>query len=177
MKPAIVFVLFLDILLSGMIVSFAGCKKSSSGNPSNNAGSITATLNGTAWSSNLLTMAIYYTSNDEFQLFGIQHKGADSSKFGLLITAPVTLNKPVGPDTPINSFGQFNDVVFRNMVSGQSYDGMPDFGGRSTLMVTALDSTARKISGTFSGVLYNVANSSDSLVVTNGSFNTSYTVQ
>jgi len=40
-----------------------------------------------------------------------------------------------------------------------------------------LDSVNHKIIGTFSGVLYNVTGGSDSLVITNGTFNTGYTVQ
>ena len=150
MKTTIIFILTLLVIAPVLMLSSVGCKKS---NNNNSTGPITATLNGTAWSSNLLATAIYYTANGQFQLFGVQSKGGDSSKLGLLIITPIILNKQVGPDTPINNFGYFNDVAYVNVKTRQSYDGMPDYGGHSTLMVTAYDSTGHKISGTFSGVL------------------------
>ena len=47
----------------------------------------------------------------------------------------------------------------------------------SLLTVNSWDSVNHKISGTFSGVLYNITGGSDSLIVTNGTFTSTYTVQ
>jgi hypothetical protein len=170
MKYTIFFVLLLSIL---------GCKKSSNHNSPSGA-AVSATVNGAAWSATLQSWATYYTANAQFQIWGSELAGAYTLKFGLLIITPIMLNKPIGPDTPINNFGYFNDVVYvdeKTINSYKSYDGQPDFGGHSTLTVTAYDSAGHTISGTFSGVLYNQANSNDSVLVTNGRFNTSFTVQ
>jgi hypothetical protein len=49
--------------------------------------------------------------------------------------------------------------------------------GHVAMTVTSQDTLNHKIAGTFTAVLYNTVTQNDSLVVTNGKFNTAYIVQ
>jgi hypothetical protein len=91
-----------------------------------------------------------------------------------MIFAPFTLNQPFNTDTTDMTL-----FYYTNGSSGKQYGvGSYWFGagsGLAVMTVTSLDTNAHKISGTFSGSLY--ASASDSIVVSNGKFSSSYTVE
>lgn len=155
----------LSILLPFVAILVAGgsCKKSSN----NGNAALSASLGGNGWAANYPVTGIY--SSGQFEIGGLRVKGGDSTVLGLIFTSPVALNKPVSSDT-----AQV-DLAYMDNQTKAEYDGsMP---GHSIITITSYDSAARRIAGTFTGVLYNDTNGSDSLVVTGGVFSSSYTSQ
>jgi hypothetical protein len=162
---AMVFIL----ISSASILAFTNCSKSNSNN-SSSAG-IAATVGGSAWASNFPVEGVYSTVGGVFLVAGVQVKGGDSTGFEVGFGTPVTLNKALTSD------GVIVDVAYLVEKTQATYEGSPVSGGHSTVTVTSYDSTGRKVSGTFSGVLYNENNANDSVVVTNGTFSSTYQVQ
>lgn len=152
------------------LLAATSCKKSSSSG--GGSGSITATVGGTAWSTNYTTVGVYASGGGLglFEIVGLQFKSGDSTSFTLEFAAPITLNQAINADTSALI------IAYTDSKSGASYTGMTGGIGTAILTVTSYDSTAHTIGGTFSGSLYNIANFTDSVVVTGGKFNSSYTV-
>jgi hypothetical protein len=159
--------LALVVISSTFLLAATSCKKSNSGGGS--AG-VSASINGAAWTSNFPTTGIYSTLSSEFEIAGIQFKGGDSTAVALAFLGPVVLNHAMSSDTAAVDLGY---VDIHNQIE---YDGGIS-AGHSILTITSYDSTGHKIAGKFTGVLYNISGGSDSLVITNGSFNTSFTAQ
>jgi hypothetical protein len=164
--------LALVVISSAFLLAAAGCKKSSSSN-SGGSGSMSATVAGTAWNNSFATVGVYTSipgSGGSFEVVGIQIKSADSTAFELLFSSPFALNQPVGTDSSSLV------VAYTDSKSLSSYTALAGLGN-AVLTVTSYDSTGHTIAGTFSGSLYNTGNYSDSIVVTNGKFNSAFTVQ
>jgi len=153
---------------SALILAVASCKKSNN-NSSTNTTQLSASVNGSAWANSFPITAVYSVGASNFQLLGIQLKAGDSTGLGLVILAPITVNQAISSDS---GYVDVEYVAQQQVI----YDG-GHVAGHSVLTVTSYDPTGQKIAGTFSGVLYNVSGGSDSLLVTNGSFNTSFTSQ
>lgn len=145
----------------------SSCKKS---NSSSSNGQFTATIGSTAWSSNEPVTGLYVSNITTFELGGEYLKSGDSTAFAISFAAPFIMHTPISSDTAAV------DVGYINATTQAEYDG-GGVAGHSILTVSSWDSVNHKISGTFSGVLYNITGGSDSLVVTNGAFSSSYTVQ
>ncbi|HET6256152.1 MAG TPA: hypothetical protein VFE32_18895 [Puia sp.] len=160
-------VIALVVISSAFLLAATSCKKSN--NNSSNGG-INASVSGASWAANYPTIGLYVTSFGEFEIGGVQYKGGDSTAFAIYFSTPFTLGHAMNSDTIAV------DVQYINAKTLQEYDG-GDIAGWSTLTVKSYDSTGHKISGSFNGVLYNVTGGSDSLVIQNGSFTSSYTVQ
>jgi hypothetical protein len=143
------------------------CKKS---NSSSSSGQVTATIGSTAWSSNVPTSGLYVTNASTFEIGGEYLKSGDTSALAISFLTPFILHGAISSDTA------GVDVGYVNATTLAEYDG-GGVAGHSLLTISSWDSVNHKISGTFSGVLYNISGGSDSLVVTNGSFTTAYTVQ
>jgi hypothetical protein len=151
-------------LFSLVVIS---CKKS---NSSSVSGQITATINGTAWSTNVSTSGIYASISDQFEIIGGSYKSGDTTGVSVSFYDPFPLNTPISSDT------SGIDIEYVNQATLAEYDG-GIIAGHSLLTITSSDTVNLKISGTFSGVLYNITGGSDSVVVTNGTFTSSYTKQ
>jgi hypothetical protein len=143
------------------------CKKS---NSSSSSGQVTATIGGTAWSSNVPTVGVYISNASTFEIGGEYIKSGDSTALAISFLAPFILNAPISSDTA------GVDVGYVNATTQAEYDG-GSVAGHSLLTINSWDSVNHKISGTFSGVLYNITGGSDSVVVTNGTFTSVYTKQ
>jgi hypothetical protein len=156
------------VISSAFLLAIAGCSKSNNGSSSSG---ITASVNGTAWGNTFATVGLYAKAAGTFQIIGAQYKSGDSTAFGLAFVSPITLN------SAMSSGSASIDVSYINAKTQAIYDGSAIAGGHSILTVTSYDSTGHKVGGTFSGVLYNEANQNDSLVITNGKFNSGFTVQ
>jgi hypothetical protein len=161
----------LTVLSFTFLLAATSCKKSNNSN-SSSAG-ITATVGGTAWANNFPVEGFYSSAESAFLVDGVQVKSGDSTGFEVGFGAPITLNKALTSD------GIIVDVVYVVEKSQTVYDGSSIGGGNghSIVTVTSYDSTGHKVSGTFSGVLYNQLNANDSVVVTSGNFSSSYVVQ
>ena len=135
-------------------------------------GTITATVGGVNYAPPL-TEAVYSSVYSTFAVLGLQ-PGKDTTylRIGLPLSG-FTIGTPFSLDTARTSGLSWYD-------SQRTYEYDAIFGqgaSHSLINITSWDSTQLKIAGTFSGVLYNINNLSDSIVITNGAFNTSYTKQ
>jgi hypothetical protein len=154
------------------LLTASSCKKS---NNSSSGSGVNATIAGTAFNPSVTT-GIYGQSEGLWVINGFLMKSGDTSiiTVGIYKSFPSSepqfvVGKPFTTDTTSASVD-----YFVNGLSGKVYDAS-NGDGFATFTVTSLDTTAHKIAGTFSGTLY--ASATDSVVVTNGSFNTSYTVE
>lgn len=145
------------------------CKKSNSGGGGN---SVSATISGSGWQTTIPTQAVYAVNGGigEFAIVGGQIKSGDTTVLTVAFTTPILVHAAVSSDTADV------EVEYINAKTLIEYDGGP-LVGHSILTVSSWDSVNHKIVGTFTGVLYNVTGGTDSLIVTNGSFNTAYTTQ
>jgi hypothetical protein len=159
------------VISSASLLAVTSCSKSNNNN-SSGAG-ITATVGGSAWTNSFPVQGVYSTVGSAFLVAGVQIKSGDSTGFEVGFGSPVTLNKALTSD------GIIVDVAYIVEKSQTFYDGSPVGGGNghSIVTVTSYDSTGHKVSGTFSGVLYNQLNPNDSVVVTSGNFSSTYLVQ
>jgi hypothetical protein len=150
-----------------LLLAANSCKKtnSSSSNPD-----MSATVNGSAWSSSTAVVGVYFSGGSDFNIAGVQLSSSDTTQFTLIFYTPITLNKTISSDT--------SQVVIAYLdgKTGAAYNAVAG-GGQALITITSYDSAGSKIGGTFSGVMHNINNLSDSLVVANGKFNTSFQVQ
>jgi hypothetical protein len=156
-------------VISTAFVLATSCKKGNSGNTN---GDINASLSGSAWATTFPTEGFYLPGAGQFEITGVQYKGGDSTVFTLWFGVPFTLNKAMNSG-PANNL----DIYYLNEKTAVTFDGGTK-AGWATLTVTSYDSTNRKIGGVFNGVVYDISTGSgDSLVITNGSFSSSYNLQ
>jgi hypothetical protein len=160
--------LILVLVSSTFLMAATSCKKSSSGGGGSTG--LSASVGGTAWAVTYPVQAEFVSSAGQFGILGLQTKAGDSTVFTIGFTSPVTLNKAFNSDSLFTISIDYSDLK-------TSVDYLGAYGsGHSVLTITSYDSTGHKIGGTFSGVLYNTGGT-DSLVITNGSFNTSFIAQ
>lgn len=159
----------LVVITSAFLLASSGCKKSS--NNGGGSGSMSATIGGTAWANSYPLIGLYATSSGIglFDIIGLQFKSGDSTTLDLEFVSPITLNQPVNSDT--SAF----IAAYTDSKTQAGYGVLPGLGS-AVLTITSYDSTVHTIGGTFNGVLYNLSTFTDSIVVTNGKFNSSYTV-
>jgi hypothetical protein len=158
----------LVVMAGTTLLVVASCSKSNNSSSSN--GSITASINDTAWTANYSVAGLYTVAANEFEVVGSQIKSGDSTIFYVNFNTPITAGKTISSDSGLV------DIEFANSKGSALYDG-GSLAGHSILTVTDWDSTNFKIGGTFSGVLYNINTGTDSLIVTGGTFSTSFTLQ
>lgn len=139
------------------------CKKS---NDNNNSAGVSATIGTTAFTPSTST-GFFYQGNGYFELAGYSIKGTDSTLLDVSIPGTFKLN------TPMDAYHDDASVLY--YAGGKEYIASYLFG-TAKVTVTSYDSTNHKIGGTFTASLYNFTNANDSLILTNGKFNTSYTV-
>jgi hypothetical protein len=133
-------------------------------------GTLTATVGGTNYASSL-TEAVYSPSTFNNFVLGLQ-TGKDSAY--LRVELPLTgftIGTPFSSDSTTTS-----GLFWYDSQRTYEYDAVNGNGpSHSLINITSWDSTTLKFAGTFGGVLYNINNLSDSIVITNGTFSTSYT--
>lgn len=113
----------------------------------------------------------YSESGSTFTINADMTTTADTSSLLLRFQSPSQLNVPFNSDTAlattiIYSIGQGSD----NYIAG-----LDAAYGHCLITITAWDSTQHTIAGTFSGETINSSSSADSLSMTNGKFNLTYT--
>jgi hypothetical protein len=167
LKRLKLFALAIPVLgLSGTIA----CNKGTQTTGYVSQGTLTATVGGANYAPSL-TEAVYSTNLSTFAVLGIQ-SGKDTTY--LRVELPLTgytIGTAFSSDTSTAS-----GLAWFDSQRTFEYDALFGTGASHSLItITSLDSATLKVSGTFSGVLYNINNLSDSIVITNGAFNTSYT--
>jgi len=147
------------------LVLGTSCKKSSNSN-SNNA--ISATISGTGYAP-ATTVMYYSTDSSLFEFSGFTLKTGDTSALVLMISTstPFAVNKPITDPNYVLLDYTHNDKDYWNGYSPSHF----------AATITAWDSVNHKVQGTFSGTLYSDYNSNDSIVISNGNFNSAYIVQ
>jgi len=146
------------IVVSTLLFS-TSCKKSGGG-----SSGISATINGSGFNPGQ-TQAVDLQGG--VTIAGMTVSGKDTTGIAVSFSDTITVNKS---QDIFNS----NNVIVTYLIKGVSYDSWSDHS-HGTLTVTTLDKTGKRVAGTFSGVIYNgFSNSLDSVVVTNGTFNTTY---
>ncbi|HEX6432121.1 MAG TPA: DUF5025 domain-containing protein [Niastella sp.] len=138
--------------------TFSACKKDKDDN--NASGQLSATVGGTAFQPAAVTSLLYST---ELIITGFQIKSGDTTYLSLSIPSSATTTAALDFDDV--------DVDYYNSKSDYTSFSSKSHG---TVSVTTFDKSGKKIAGKFSGVLYQWGNSSDSVIVKDGQFNTSY---
>ena len=156
------------VVSSAFLFAVTSCSKSGGGS----SAGLSASVNGSAWANSYPVEGIYYVSGGFFNFGGAQIKGGDTTAFEVAIYLPFSLNQAVSSDTSQNVVSYIDAKTFNTYTGAYG-------SGHAAITVTSIDSsgTTGKIGGTFSGVLYNVTNSNDSLVVAGGKFSTGFTKQ
>jgi hypothetical protein len=150
-----------------LIAISVGCKKSNNSTTSSSA--ISASMGSTAFSSTTAnTTAWYSTDSTAYLIGGFAANGGDTTGLALQIYTPFTLGTTITDKYSVNM-----DYYVSSTQDYFAGNGI----GHIALTVTTQDTVNHKIGGTFTATLYNSLNNSDSLLVTNGKFNTSYIIQ
>jgi len=158
---------FLGILSLSALES---CSKSNSSSTTSD-GTLTATVNGTAYSAKSYVISGYLSAYGQIIIQGDSIRSNDTTELQIAIPYIPAVNAPVYTDS-----SQFAGITY--LSPGKEYDayyGLASSHGIITLL--SADTINHKVGGTFSGVLYNIVNSSDSVVITSGVFTSTYQVQ
>jgi len=159
-KSTSLFSLFLIVVSTTFFTT--SCKKSSGG-----SSGISATINGSGFNPGQ-TQAVDLQGH--ITAAGISVSGKDTTGIAVEFNDTVSVNKA-------QDIFASDNVIVTYTAKGAVYDSWSDHA-HGTLTVSTLDKTGKKIAGSFSGVLYNSygnGSTSDSIVVTNGTFNMTYT--
>ena len=146
------------------------CSKNNSSSTSSE-GTLTATVNGAAYAAKSYVISAYLTSYGQIIVQGDSIRSNDTTEIQLAIPYIPVVNRPVYTDST-----QFAGVTY--LSPGKEYDAYYGLGqSHAMITLSSADTVNHRVGGTFSGVLYNIVNSSDSVVITNGAFTSSYQVQ
>jgi hypothetical protein len=145
-----------------------GCKKSNNSSPG--SGTVNAMVNDTLFTPPPGGVYSTYTaSSGQFAIDAFELHGNDTLYLFVTIYRPFTLNQPIDSNSSISNIVYYNSLH-------QPYSNVTGMGN-TTITVTSFDSVNHKIAGTFSGNLYSDNGNTDSIIVKNGTFNSSYLVQ
>jgi hypothetical protein len=159
-------------LTAATLLITASCKKS---NSSSSSGAISVSIHDSSFQSQgQYSNGLFSTNLGAYTLTGVVTTKTDTDVFQVIIGLPIQVNVPVNTDTVGTYIAYFDQNATFDWQAGGAG------GGTAIYTVTSLDTVNHKIAGTFSGSLYDMLNTSgitiDSVVMTNGKFNLSYTV-
>ena len=152
------------ISLIACFVILTSCSSDSS-DESSLTGSITATIDGQNWSSNIAVAAVQSVNFDEINGSVLQILGTASNASSLAINIPLQ-NLSVGTYT-FNGFDADGNLSYNTMDDSYSSD---ETNGTFTLTISSYNIANGTISGTFSGTLIGFDTPTE-ISVTNGTFN------
>jgi len=147
------------------VTLIAGCHKNNA--TTNSEGTLSATVGSSAYTANL-TYGVYVNAIPGMVAIGLVPAAKDTTFLKLSLPYPLPLNLPFSTDSTVYTLSYYT-------ASGsKSYDAYTGFG-HGLVTISLFDTVNHKISGTFSGTLLNdYTPNSDSIVITNGKFNTAY---
>jgi len=148
----------LTVVGLALAIFVTACKKDKDGGESGKFG---ATLNGAAFQP---TAVVAVEESSFITIAGFQLAANDSMYLSLDIPDTAHVNTSI-------SFNHGNLYLYKGKTDTDYWGYFSPSHGSTT--ITNWDKTSKTISGNFSGVIY--AGASDSIVVTNGHFNTTYT--
>ncbi|HXB96146.1 MAG TPA: hypothetical protein VNU70_13340 [Puia sp.] len=149
-----------------ILLVITGCSKSANPPlPTNGTLSITAgTTNFTA----AQVEAAYSSTLGFVAVLGYTIQGHD--------TTSVQLDFAYLPPVGVTFSSDSTETGLTYIAGSKRYDGFLGLG-KVVMQLTAADTVEHKLSGTFSATLIDDDNSSDSLIITNGKFTSTYTAQ
>ena len=151
--------LFLPVLI-------VGCSKSNNSNSSSGSMSLSV---GSSTFTPAATVGAYSQSIGIIDVVGYTFKSNDTTELTVSIPYGAPINHPFSSDSTYAGLSY--------QIPGKEYDAYLSFVGTKALItLTASDTVNHTITGTFSGTLYNDLSPTDSVIVTNGKFTSSYTV-
>lgn len=150
------------VLALTLSIAVTSCKKDKD---DNNASQISATVGTDAFKSAYVT-GLY--SSGYITIGGVAKVGSDSATISLTFRSDAEVNKALDWD---------NLYVYYYKYSGQTGYSSQNTNTHGTFTATAIDKTNKKVSGTFSGVVYPTYGGSDSVVIKDGKFNSTYISQ
>lgn len=142
-------------------IGLTSCKKDKDDN--NSGAALSATLKGSAYNPSTVSA---YTLNSDIYVTGARITATDSSMLMVSFADTCKVNTKYNYDNQV-------DVIYYDYKKGTNY-GQWSSSAHANVTITTFDKTNKKIAGNFNGVLYNWFNDKDSIVVTNGQFNTTY---
>lgn len=152
------------------LLGLGSCSKNNSSSTQTD-GTMTATLNGTAWSAKSYVVAGYLTTYGQVIVQGDSIVGSDTTEMQVAMPYIPAVNTPVYTDS-----SQFAGVTY--VIPGKEYDAYYGLGfSHGVVTLSTADTVNHRVVGSFSGVLYNIVNNNDSVVITNGAFSSTYQVQ
>lgn len=145
-------------------VALYSCSSDSDSEESPLTGSITATIDGQNWNSNIAIAAIQTVNFDEINGSVLQILGTASNSSSLAINIPLQ-NLSTGTYT-FNGIDAEGSLSYNTMEDSHSSD---ETGGTFTLTISSYNSANGTISGTFSGTLIGF-DTPTQMSITNGTF-------
>jgi hypothetical protein len=155
--------LLLGLITLALSAFLPACQKANNTPPA-----ITATFGTTAFQSTTYSNT-YSESSGTFTINADMTTNTDSSSLLLSFQSLFQLNVPFNSDTTLTTTAIYTVNQGLNYIAG-----LDDALGHIVITITAWDSSQHTIAGTFSGEAINGNNSADSLNMTNGKFNTTY---
>jgi hypothetical protein len=153
---------FIVPLLCAVLLA-ASCSKNNNG--SSSSGSFSATVGSTNYQATV-TLGAFSYSLGELAVLSYSRLPNDTSAIQVTMPWPTTFNQPL-PADPL--------LTLTYAAKGKEYDAYSN-QGQLQLTVTSIDSTGHKIACSFTATGHATTNFYDSVVITNGKFNTSYNV-
>ncbi len=157
------------IACSALLFLFiTACKKDNNSTPTpGTTTGISATVNGnSAFQSTAVSADSGISYEGYIILVGTQLLSGDTVSMEVDLTDTIEVNKPC-------AFKNGSGLSYYSTKAGKGYHGDP-VDGHGTVTITSLDPVSHKIQGSFSGTLIN---DTDSIVVSNGTFNSTYQVK
>ena len=153
------------LTLSALIAfSFAfvttSCKKSNS-TPDSGSGPFFATMSGTVYQPSKVAA---FDQQSYVNIEGLQVKSGDS----------ISLQLSFHDTEAVTAVVDFNHATIKYFDTKKLIRFETTYPAHGTITFSSWDKTNRKIAGEFSGVLYGGSTGTDSVVITNGQFNTAY---
>ncbi len=154
--------------LSVMVVlTLAACSKSNNNSGVTTQGNLSATVGSSSFSA-MSTFGFYSQSLALIGVLGYTIQSSDTTLIQLEMAYIPPVNKTFSSDS-ISELGL-------SYQAGSKHYGAFLGQGSVVINLSTADTVLHNLAGTFSGVVYNDLNASDSVVITNGKFNTGYTV-
>jgi hypothetical protein len=155
----------LIVLCCSTLVLALGCSKSSNGLPTD--GTMSATAGGATFNAAQVA-GVYSKSLNFMAVLGYTIHSNDTTGFQIQFAYVPPVGITFSSDSTATGLTYFTP--------GKRYDAFRG-QGKVVLNLSIADTVKHVLAGSFSGTVYNDINLKDSVIVTNGKFNSSYSVQ
>jgi hypothetical protein len=169
--------LTLATVISFVMLTLCGLESCSKNNSTSvqSDGTMTATINGAAYSAKSYVIGGYLIS---FGLFVVQGDSITNNKDTTEIQIAMPYDFPADQTIPIDTIAYADSLGITCRTSGKTYEAYYSFfQSHGYVTLASKDTVNHQLAGTFDGVLYNKDNSNDSLVIANGVFKSVYQTQ